>query len=231
MQNEKDIEDAIIEGAGIRKDLNTSEWPRIKSMFKVFEQLFGESWKDIRAVVDAYHYRNGGYPNETSPPRHHSSADKIARMYRYLEILGDAEMVNSYLRENYGIEFHVVDKQKAGIKPIPSGVWHSEEFKKILEESCIQIDPTMTETEILRKVVDAGDAQQSQICTMSNAIKRDLYEKVKALDSNITKGAFTKTVVMKAKEMVKPEKALKEKHKMLEDHTMKEDLANLALPE
>ena len=81
-----DFDKIMQESAKKREYLNLILWGRYKQYAKAAEYITNLelSYKDFKNLVDWQHYKNGGYPSETSPSKIWSIFDKFNHAYRLL---------------------------------------------------------------------------------------------------------------------------------------------------
>ena len=81
---DKEFLDIINEAADISHEISTVLYPKLHQIYQAFCYYTKDGTvNDIKHLVDIVHYRYGGFPSESSPPRHWSTFKK----FRYLNLL------------------------------------------------------------------------------------------------------------------------------------------------
>lgn len=127
--------------------------------------------KDLKFLVDMYHYRNGGYPNPESLPKNFELVKNFALFIKYMSFVGFEDLFKGYL-QSFGLEVKILEEVK------DFQVKEDLSFKSHLNQT----------------ILDCSDIQ-SEICSRSNQIKRDISQEIsketKVIKSHITKGVFS----------------------------------------
>lgn len=63
---------------------------------------------DFKMLVDDVHYKDGGYPSETTPPRTWSKINSSYKLIRAMIIAGKEEYIRKYMKDNFGMEVTVM---------------------------------------------------------------------------------------------------------------------------
>jgi uncharacterized protein YdhG (YjbR/CyaY superfamily) len=202
------LEEATKVRTHIQDDLR-AKYNELKLMFEMFTRQKG---KLLKHVVDMYHYKNGGYPNENSAPKHFELIERFAWMVHFFNMIGFQRQYKEVL-EQFGIkivcdphyELHVGgggdEEDEENITPMPDPTdLVTEEALEALQESpeIKKFLPKKTEITVgqaLRAFVLACDEIQGAICAQSNVIKKELAPVVEAA-CEIKKGDFTSSVMV-----------------------------------
>jgi hypothetical protein len=76
------------ESAKLRNELDSMLWPKMGLYRDAFTFLTGETGGTFKLILDMYHYRNGGWPSEKTPPRFWSVVKRFKDAYLSLDKYG-----------------------------------------------------------------------------------------------------------------------------------------------
>jgi hypothetical protein len=85
---DEDFIEMLNECAGIRQTIDTVLWPKLHGYGDAFCYLTGEDPRTFKTLLDMWHYRNGGWPKPTTPPRFWSIINGFVRTYDTLSKYG-----------------------------------------------------------------------------------------------------------------------------------------------
>jgi len=183
------LEEATEIRTHIQDDLRT----RYTEFKNLFESFTGEKSKVLKHLVDMYHYRNGGYPNENSAPKHVELIERFAWMVCWFSFVG---LQNQYKVElaKYGISVTIQD----GFKVQDSEV-APEALEVLLEQPELAIfmpdNRPRNLKQAIRAFIFACDEIQGEICANSNTIKKEIAPEIEQ-NCEINKGDFTSSVMV-----------------------------------
>jgi hypothetical protein len=168
------MEGSIKDRAYIQDDLRI-QYKDLKSTVKSVTNIKAP---DFKHLVDMVHYRNGGYPQENSKPKHDELITKFVQLVEMMEFTG----IKLYDLKEYGIDVKLLNPlSEYNIKPNDIGDEYKKEFKGITKGS-----------DFMRKALSIGDDLQGEICVTSDKIK-DLGKYI-SKNSTIKSGHYTRTV-------------------------------------
>lgn len=230
---DNDFKNSVSEGAEIRHNLNSIEWKRMNKFKEILMLMLGESKSNVSAINDAIHYQHGGYPKPDSLPRHIIVANKLGSMFKYLNLIDKGDMINDHLLENFGLKIVVVDSNLASINHIITEQKDIDKLTRLVNEVCPDVIVEGDKVEALKQLIDLMNDQQSIICNMSDEIKKELYGELKSHygKDRIPKGHYLKNVALKTKDLVRPDKAVDEKQKIINSNSTMEELVELIIPD
>jgi hypothetical protein len=105
---------SIIEKCGkIRIELNSVHWRRMNKIHRIFATVFDIPIKTAAGLNQFYHYKDGGYPTEKSPPRYAVACDDIAHMFIGAEFISEENIINEYLEKTHGLKLVRISEPKA----------------------------------------------------------------------------------------------------------------------
>lgn len=191
MKNTELFETKLDEATEIRKHIQDDlrkEYNEYKLLFKSFT---GEEGKVLKHVVDQYHYREGGYPNESSPPKHQELVEKFAQMVLYFDLIGFSKLYKEEL-DKWGITVKV--NQGSEIQNVPV----VEEALEVIETTSLKRlikSKKPMYKEVIKAFVLHCDGLQGEICANSNEIKREIAPAVE-LACEVKKAHFTGSVMV-----------------------------------
>lgn len=195
----------------VRYYINNVLWKNMKNAKKAFSTIFGMDPSWYSALNDAYHYRNGGYPFPDSPPRYQDAANRLAKMFLTLKFADMEEMVNKYLRVNYGLELVEVNPVNA-IKR-QDNLTEEKINGFIKEDPNIPLNMEQSDKELFKNMLEYMDNLQTDICQNSNFIKRDKFKELKdEFPDVIKKGHFLTSVGLGAIKLKNEDKFKKKKN-------------------
>lgn len=225
---EKDLVDKVNLGASIRFDLNQIEWKAMNKIQTILREILDEDHQTIRALNDCYHYKDGGYPNPDSPPRSENAVDRLAKMFKYVNMLGDGEMINTYMRQKYGMEIVVVNKDQNQLLAL--NLEKEKKLNKLQADLGTDVDFSARPIEVVRQFVQIMDAQQGVICRKSNSIKNDLFGELDLIHpKKVKKGDFLTSVSMAAQELKKADSGKKAKAKLIEKNEILQEVLDVTV--
>lgn len=88
--------------AHCREYIDNVLYPKLNQYSQAFEYLTKETHKEFKTILDMWHYRNGGWPSENTPPR----IWRVAAGFRFMHDLLDRygfDMLNDWIAR-FGIE-------------------------------------------------------------------------------------------------------------------------------
>lgn len=159
----------------------------------MFESFTGQPGKVLKHLVDMYHYRKGGYPNESSPPKHQELIERFAWMVLWFDFIGLSHLYKDELKA-FGITVIVSPEYKIKDAPIAEEAMEvfaeMPEFMHYLAENKKQ-----TFKQAIRAFLFLCDEIQGQICSNSNVIKKQIGPAVEE-NCDIRKGDFSSAVMV-----------------------------------
>lgn len=94
--------------ATIRHKLDNELWPKLRTYGDAFTYVTEEPWAGYKFLLDMYHYRNGGWPSDKTPPRVWSIINRFAGAYRSMSKYGFGMMENWCQRFGLDIKLSMV---------------------------------------------------------------------------------------------------------------------------
>lgn len=169
-----------------------SKYNEYKLLFKSFT---GDEGKVLKHIVDMYHYRDGGYPNPNSPPKHQELIRLFAQMVKYFDLIGFSEIYQEELKK-HGITVKVNPSYKIPDVEVVAEAADTFEEMGLLQYLGKDYEylPIMY-GEAVKAFVLVCDGIQGEICSNSNVIKKELAPDVET-NCFIRKGDFTQTVMV-----------------------------------
>jgi hypothetical protein len=131
---------------------------------------------DFKRAVDAIHYFGGGWPSPGSKGRLEALLDNFVGVYRVLEFIGKAHMVETHLA-NLGVTIKLADAFKiddAELEPNDI-VYLTREYNL----AAFGVENPKTLRELVTMLVDAADMIQTDICKKADMIKDGLRPSAK----------------------------------------------------
>lgn len=110
---DKRIITIIDECATTRQNLNAVLWPKLKLICLAYQHACNGDPTDFWDMLQFYHYRSGGYPNENTPPKLWSVIDKYRRAVDLNAMFG-YDLLEKW-NKRFGLEIIVSEIQKEDI--------------------------------------------------------------------------------------------------------------------
>lgn len=189
MLKEQIFNEKLEEATEIRTHIQDDLRKRYNSLKLMYAAFTGKKGKVLKNVVDMYHYRYGGYPNDTSLPKHQELIENFAEMVLHFDFIGFSKIYKDELKK-YGITLTV--NPDNAIKNVPV----VEDALEVLQETGLLAgvkNPMFKEA--VKAFVLTCDEIQGEICGQSNIIKKELAVQVKE-ECEIEKGDFTGSVMV-----------------------------------
>lgn len=159
------------EAVSIRAEIQDVHRVKYNNIKKEFEENTGLAGKELKFLVDMYHYRSGGYPNENSLPKHQEVLNNFANLVKYFNLIGlDHEY--QHILDSLGIEIKI--KQ-------PVEDFELENLGKDFSEHLLETIKECSEI-------------QGDICNLSDSIKRGISKEISEKTS-ISSGIITQGVM------------------------------------
>lgn len=210
--------------AHIRYDISSVLSKRLSKIQEAFTVLYGKDKSWYKSLNNAYHYRHGGYPSESSSPKYETVAEKLGQMFCTLEYVGMEDMINNYLRRHFGVVLQrVEDTQKI--------VRLSNPDMEAFEKTGLSIDLDLDDVELYKNLLERMDSTQSEICEKSDSIKIDSFEGLADSFPNagLSKSTFVRAVNTKALEYKDTEKAESKKEKLQAQNELENELLDVVI--
>jgi hypothetical protein len=172
------------ESTKIRTELNDVLHMKMSSLAKIFNTFFEDHAGSFKYLKDMMYYQ-GGYPNETSPPRVDVVLDRFAVVYKYFKFLGTQNILDNYLHQ-YGITITVEDMQNEDVK---FDAKTADLFELVFHDLALP----KTKKELLRTLLDEGMVLQKDICEKADIIKINHASEIKDI-CKIEKADYVKAV-------------------------------------
>lgn len=201
MKNEQIFNTELEKAVEIRtiiQDVYRKKYERLKQYVK---ETLGLEKKHFKHLVDMYHYRFGGYPNETSPPKHAELIQNFCLMVRYFGVMGLTKLVTDEM-EKYGVVARIT--QVATDLNQDEAANFNQAFclqevkgirdKDLRAELETKLKSAATFAQALRCCLAIADNYQGSICQHSNEIKHDIAPIIEA-QTEIKKSDFNNTVM------------------------------------
>lgn len=160
----------LIESTKIRTELNDVLNLKMSYLAKIFNIFFEEHAGSFKFLKDMMYYQ-GGYPNETSPPRLDVVIDRFAIAYRYFKFLGIEKSIDSYLQQ-YSMKIVIDEISDSDIK-------FDNKSADLFEFVFNDLALPKTKKELLKLLLDEGQILQKDICEKADIIKLNHAEEVK----------------------------------------------------
>lgn len=97
-----DFIELLDECADVRHEIDSRLWTQMRLLGEAFCHLTGEPYKVFKNLLDLWHYRNGGWPKETTPPRIWSAIARFINAYDMLDKYG-FDMAKNWCKR-FGLE-------------------------------------------------------------------------------------------------------------------------------
>jgi hypothetical protein len=94
--------DLLDECADIRHEIDSKMWTQMRILGDAFSYLTKEPYAVFKHLLDLWHYRNGGWPKDTTPPRIWSSIARFIHDYDLLNQYG-FDMAKSWCKR-FGLQ-------------------------------------------------------------------------------------------------------------------------------
>jgi hypothetical protein len=191
---QQEVFDAKLEAA---TEIRTHIQDELRATYTLFKQLFevltGQPGKVLKHVVDMYHYREGGYPNANSAPKHQELVERFAWMVHWFNFVGLSGQYKEELKK-YGIYLNIDQTFKIGNRPIePEALEALQEYPEFAKR--LKSNKPVDFRLAIRAFLFACDELQGTICKQSNVIKHELAPEVEQ-QCEIRKGDFTSSIMV-----------------------------------
>lgn len=203
MSNDQALKELVDEASDIRIDIN-KKWKIIHGLKDIYGLFFKVDKSDIKYFKNAYDfikYLGGGWPSKNSKGRMEEHLDALGHVFRMFSLTkGHDNIINKYLREKYGLELTVIDKQKALFHDYDFSQKEKDGIKKLCEKHLIDVsklDVTSRVT-LLNTMLSLGVEIQNDICKHADIIKLNLAHEAKS-ECKIYKRNFLETVKLGVK--------------------------------
>jgi hypothetical protein len=197
MKNLKKIQATFTAAGVVRNELNSVHWKRMNSVQRLIANLYDIPLKQVSGLNQFWHYRNGGYPSESSPPRYEVAAEKLANMYLGAECIGKEGLINKYLERVFGLKIiRVAEKPKLKLNKFNKKT--NSLFTMLnLSESLTTITNPL---KLFKLLLNEMDDIQVKICTLSDKIKYEHFATIKNVlkEDSYKKSTFIKSVAAEA---------------------------------
>lgn len=171
MKNNAIFEEALVRAAEIRKDIQENMRKKYKAFMKAFGIMSGTDGKKLKFITDMLYYKDGGYPNEESLPKHEEVLNNFIDLVKYMDLLGKRnQFVDGYLRQ-HGITVALDSRYKIENLMIDGDTKHKTE--QALKEYNIRVTAAPLKN-LTEAFLQQTMAIQSEICSKSDEIKHDL---------------------------------------------------------
>ena len=192
---------------------------------RLFVDRFGIPLKQAAGLNQFYHYKNGGYPSEDSPPRYKQAAEKLGYMFLGAECIGEENLINDYLESEFGLKLTRVDA-----KPVLKVKPETKKSKTLFKLSGVsaRIQKITAPKKLFRALLEEMDNIQVNICQMSDKIKYVHFAKVKKQLNSAAykKSTFFKGVAAEAAVIRSTIKGKKKKQELNDEAQIVKDLLN-----
>lgn len=188
-------------GSEIRMILSDTWQDKMKKLYKIFKNLFGQKSKEFRTAKDILYYQ-GGYPRETSPAKAKALADRIAGFYQVLAYVDRTEQFDRFLAERgLKLEFIHEDYKQDFEDSIDNCFSDEKKIKRVknLFTELFGEDLPGDGVTTLNMMLDESLEYQCEICQMADEVKF-MGDEVEE-ETKIKKGHYLKTVAIKVKEL------------------------------
>lgn len=223
MKNKGKIRDTFATAGQLRVDLNSIWWKKMNKIQRLFVALYGIPLKQASGLNQFYHYKNGGYPNEDSPPRYKAAAEKLAYMFLGAECIGEEHLINEYLEKEFGIKL----TRTSAKPPLKLKKFNARIEKLFVESGVPAVLKKLTDPKkLFKKLLCEMDAIQVKICQMSDTIKYVHFSKVKKQlnNENYKKGSFFKGVAAEAASIRSATKGKIKKESLIDEAQIIKDI-------
>lgn len=208
MKQQKLFDTKLQEATEIRTHIQDNLRTTYNGIKIAFEAFTGQKGKVLKHVVDMYHYRNGGYPEASSLPKHYELIQRFAWMVHIFRMVGLAGEYKEVLEE-FGLKVTVdpeyvfttggENEEEGDPIPMPDGgdIVVEEALEGLLEYPEITAKlpkkKQITVAQAIRAMIMACDEIQGAICQNSNVIRKEIAPEVERA-CEIKKGDFSGSV-------------------------------------
>lgn len=196
MKNANVFDESLNRAAAIRREITE----KLRKVYNVLQKAYGiatgKDGKKLKFVTDMLYYRNGGYPNENSLPKHVEVLDQFIDLVKYMQLLGyKYEFVDKYLAE-HGITVTLSETGKIENLPIAGDDLHKAHEVLRKEGFNIAEFPAANHKAFLINMLSKTMELQRQICQKSDQIKHNIAGVVES-QCEIKKSDFTGAIRFK----------------------------------
>jgi hypothetical protein len=192
----KNITKIIDDCGNIRVTLNQVHWRRMNCIQRTYSKLFGISIKAAAGLNQYFHYKDGGYPRDNSPPRYADAADKIANMFIGADYIGESDVINKHLERKFGLK---LVRTKAA-PPLKMRKITKDLNKNFVAAKIEHLKGITDPQEMFMALLQEMDSTQITICQLSDKIKYAGYanasQQIKS--GKLKKSSFLKIIGAKA---------------------------------
>lgn len=187
MKNSQVYDEALEQASKIRLHIQENlrkAYRRIQKSFGIATETDG---KELKLITDVFYYKDGGYPNENSLPRHEELLSNFVTLVKYMDFLGlRRQYVDTYLQDN-GITLTLAEDAKIENININGDTRHkiSEALGDLIAQSDFRT--------LLNKFLSQTLTIQAEICNRSDEIKHNLANTVEG-NCEINKSDFMNAI-------------------------------------
>jgi hypothetical protein len=85
---DEEFRQLLDDSAKLRHKLDSELWPKLRTYGDAFSYVTGKPWGSFKLLLDIWHYRQGGWPNDKTPPRFWSIVKRFKDAYSELDQYG-----------------------------------------------------------------------------------------------------------------------------------------------
>ena len=194
MKDTERIQKVLDKCGATRHELNTVHWRKMRGIQRAFSKMLDVPKKVSGGLNQYFHYKNGGYPSENSPPRYEDAAEKLANMFIGAEFIDESEVINRFLEKKFGLKLvrvrHAAKLKRKALAPL--------EQRKLQDMGISHLEEIKDDKKLFSELHKIMDETQCNICQLSDSIKYTGFAQVEKKMKGLRKSSFIRLVGTKA---------------------------------
>jgi len=222
MKNEPEYIKYIEDAAHIKKDLRNIFQPRISILKKLFRLKF-------RTKGNIFTFLNNiKFFEKEDHSRHKEILDKVGVLFTYYKLIGEDQIYNEYLQENYGITISEVQDGEIASRIEKQAIFKDErsesKFEKLWADNLSGRNLPSNPKEVLRILLAEGQFALADVVEETSKIKKVSARNVEE-NCEVKGSLFVKAVNLRANELEKGDVVISDYKKKIEHGRAAEDEA------
>lgn len=225
MQEKEFLLEKTNDSVNSKVELLNNHYPQLNKLKKLFKLVFNLNGSIFKKLNDLFYFK-GGYPKEESKPKIQTMLDDIGNVFCLLEMLDKSNMMNSYLKDHYGLNI-IRETNVLNLNDQEIYDKNRKKVDKLWKETFLEEFPNGTNKEILHDLISYGQKIQKVICDVSDKINiKDVEEVIEKCD--VDKKNYLSVVDLKTKYILKgDDSSLNKVQQINEDNEKFNEVVNI----